>query len=244
MPRLYVPGVDGASTSIELPETEAHHVRHVLRLAAGDSVRVFDGRGQEWSARLVPSASRRGASVDLVGRVAAVPEPSVRVTLAAGILKGDHMDAVVRDATMMGAAAIVPLAADHVAVPARAWKTTEACERWRRVAVASAKQCGRAVVPEIEAPQGLSQVLARRGVDAAVMFVEPASGIAAGSTAPARPAQSALVLVGPEGGWSKEELELTRRAGVLLASLGPRTLRAETMAAIAFSVLWTWWGWE
>ena len=239
MPRVYVPNLDPATRRFVLPEAEAHHVRRVLRLDAGDDVRVFDGRGREWSARLVPSERRSAVTVDLVEEVPAVPEPSVRVTLAAGVLKGDHMDAIVRDATMMGAAAIVPLVTEHVTVPKKAWQGTAVLDRWRRVAVASAKQCGRAVVPEIAAPADLTGVLTRRAWQSIVMFVEPAvpTEVVSLSSVAIPNGGDVLVLIGPEGGWSESEVTGAGAAGAKLAHLGPRTIRADAMATAALSAM-------
>jgi 16S rRNA (uracil1498-N3)-methyltransferase len=235
MPRLYVPALDRSGGRVALPSGEAHHVTRVLRLRPGADVRVFDGRGREWAARLAPSGSRSGAAIEIVAEVAPVPEPSVRVTLAAGILKGDHMDAVVRDATMMGASEIVPLVTAHLAVPQKAWKGSAAVERWQRVAVASAKQCGRAVVPEIGAPAELAVVLSRQAGQCIVMFVEPGVGADARRVSDVSAAKTAsvLVLIGPEGGWSASEVTQARTAGAVLAHLGPRTIRADAMATAA-----------
>jgi len=243
-PRLYVPNLDPSGGHVVLATSEAHHVTRVLRLRPGAEVRVFDGRGREWTAHLVPGPTRAAVAVMMDAEVAAVPEPRVRVTLAAGLLKGDHMDAVIRDATMMGAAAIVPVVSEHVAVPQKAWKTGAAVERWTRVGVASAKQCGRAVVPDIAAPQDLRSVLTGAAAQMTVMFVEPSQGVsssAVGSVGGRRP-ERALVLIGPEGGWSGREVEQARAAGATFAHLGPRTIRADAMAAVALSALWTVWG--
>jgi 16S rRNA (uracil1498-N3)-methyltransferase len=240
-PRLYVPGLDSSSARVVLPEGEGHHVTRVLRLRAGDDVRVFDGRGREWVARLEPSERRSTTTVELGAEVAPIPEPSVRVTLAAGILKGDHMDAIVRDATMMGAAEIVPLVTEHVTVPKKAWQGGAAQERWQRVAVASAKQCGRAVVPEIAPPVELAVVLSRHGGQSIVMFVEPAVGADARAVSgtPIAPGGTLLVLIGPEGGWSFAEVTQARTAGAVLAHLGPRTIRADAMATAALAAMGT-----
>jgi len=163
----------------------------------------------------------------------------VRVTLAAGILKGDHMEAIVRDATMMGAAEIVPLVTEHVSVPKKAWQGSAALERWQRVAVASAKQCGRAVVPEITAPAELATVLSRHAGQSIVMFVEPSVGADATPAAGLALAKGGalLVFIGPEGGWSAAEVTQARTAGAVLAHLGPRTIRADAMATAALAAM-------
>jgi 16S rRNA (uracil1498-N3)-methyltransferase len=158
--------------------------------------------------------------------------------VAQAVLKGDHMDDVVRDVTMMGAAAIRPVVTDHVVVPGRALASPRLAERWRRVALGSAKQCGRAVVPDILAPCLFADVM--RGDAPVLMLVEPSR---AGTATPAEfrrlcgGAAEVVLLVGPEGGWSDEEVGAAAGGGVHCWSLGPRTLRADRAAMVAISVL-------
>ncbi len=244
-PRILVPEIGPAVRVVTLPEGEAHHVARVLRAAVGDEVSVFDGRGREWIGR-VSSIGPGPVTVDVLHETTPAAEPHVRLTLAIGLLKGEQMDTVVRDATMLGVAKIVPLVTAHVAVPSRAWKSASVIERWRRVAIASAKQCGRAVVPEI-APVIRFAAFAAPAQEPVLMCVEPrlaSSAIdktAAGEKMP-RPV-AATVVVGPEGGWSVEELEQARSIGAALIHLGPRTLRAETVPTVVLTALWTAWGW-
>src|SRR5262252_1224933 len=132
-PRFFAPAAAAGSGLVSLPPEEAHHLKNVLRLSPGAEVSVFDGCGREWQARVDAAGGTRDASVELLKEVAPAPEPAVRVTVGVGLLKGDQMDAVVRDATMLGASEIVPLASEHVAVPVRAWRSGAAVDRWRRL---------------------------------------------------------------------------------------------------------------
>jgi 16S rRNA (uracil1498-N3)-methyltransferase len=242
--RVLVPTLTGADRTIDVPADEAHHLTRVLRARAGDEVNVFDGRGREWVARLT-TVEGRGATAEILHETTPVAEPHVRLTLAIGLLKGDQMDTVVRDATMLGARAIVPLVTAHVAVPAKARKSPAALERWRRVAVASAKQCGRAVVPTISPVSAFADVVDSVPEIRKFMCVEPK--LAIDSLDPAGAARTrpldAIVLIGPEGGWTTKEVEHARTAGVSLIHLGPRTLRAETVPTVVLTALWTAWGW-
>jgi 16S rRNA (uracil1498-N3)-methyltransferase len=226
---------------VPLPKDEAHHVTRVLRLPTGAAVRIFDGRGHEWSGHLETGAKRGESGVLVEGEATPVPEPKVAVTLAIGVLKGDQMDAVVRDATALGVAAIVPMETAHVTVPPRAWQSGAAVERWQRVAVAAAKQCGRAVVPAIRPVSTLADVLSA-GAGTMWLCAEPIVAESLTANVEQR-GSSALVLVGPEGGWSEQEVLLALRAGAGFFNLGPRTLRAELAPIVALSSLWTRWGW-
>jgi 16S rRNA (uracil1498-N3)-methyltransferase len=239
-PRCFVP--DAATGKVvTLPEGEAHRLVHVLRLRPGDGVGLFDGLGGEWVGfvqALVPEVT-----IDVVEESAAAAEPPVRVTLAVGLLKGAQMDSVIRDATMLGVFAIAPMSTQHVSIGRRAWRGGEAVERWNRVALASARQCRRAVVPVISPVTAFDAVLTATRADVTLMCVEPGR-IGDGVTTDAGPAPgTALVMVGPEGGWSPEEIARAEAAGARFIHLGPRTLRAETAPTVALSCLWTQWGW-
>jgi 16S rRNA (uracil1498-N3)-methyltransferase len=157
------------------------------------------------------------------------------------VLTGDQFDEVVRDATMLGVTRIVPMATDHVTVPKRA-RGPQSLDRWRRIAIASVKQCGRAVVPDIAPVASFAEVLggspARK-----VMCVEPAIAGALAIAAAGSKAPAVTLLIGPEGGWSSGEVAEAARAGATLVHLGPRTLRAERAPVVALSALWTLWGW-
>ena len=240
IPRVYWPlGLHAGG--VELTGDEAHRLRHVLRVASGDAVSVFDGRGHEWEGR-VGAVTRQGVAVVDLRPITPIPEARVPMTLAIGVLKGDQMDAVVRDATMLGVSSIRPLRTTHVTVPPRAWQSGAARERWQRVAVASATQCRRAVVPEVF-PVADLEVCLREPAGLRLMCVEPALGEQAADWRPAAPPVSALVLIGPEGGWSAAEVDQAVAAGARLVSLGPRTLRAETAPIVALTLVSSAWGW-
>jgi len=261
LPRFHVPDAAATGERLSLPEGEAHHLRHVLRLSTGDAIRAFDGRGREWTAT-VALVSRRLVEIELGEAVAATPEPPVGVTMAVGLLKGDQMETVVRDTTMLGVVEILPVVSAHV-VTARSARGGSLLERWTRVAVASAKQCGRAVVPRVSPPAAFDEVVARSW-ERVLIAVEPSRAASdharrpadalptadtgRGDSAPERSdavvlPQSALALVGPEGGWADAELEAALVRGAELVDLGPRTLRAEVAPTVLLSVLWARWGW-
>ena len=243
VPRFLAPDLDPAAAEAYLPADESRHLTRVLRLGPGGVISVFDGRGHEWLARI---RSTRGVRVTLtlLEPIESVPESSVPFTLVQGVLKGQAMDAVVRDATMMGATAIQPVLTLHTTVKTAFAARPEIVNRWRRVVVASAKQCRRATLPEVREPVPFRAALSIHAADLLLMFVEPAAGADARSmraflgTEP--PARAALI-VGPEGGWASEELELARGGGAALVTLGRLTLRAESvpLAAMAiFRMLW------
>jgi 16S rRNA (uracil1498-N3)-methyltransferase len=241
LPRFYAPDASEGRT-IALPEDEAQHLSRVLRLKRGSGVIVFDGRGREFEA-VVERAGRAEALV-AVGRRrdAAAREPGIAVTLAQAVLKGDRMDGVVRDAVMIGAAAIQPMVTSRSEVTLAAVERGRRRDRWHRVAVASAKQCGRAVVPPVLDAATFGEIVAPQTIGPAVMFVEPgasAGAVPLGALALATPSEVA-VFIGPEGGWTPEEIEAGSRVAHLV-TLGSRTLRADAMAPVALAALFTLW---
>jgi 16S rRNA (uracil1498-N3)-methyltransferase len=238
LPR-FLAAIDPASATARLSAEEARHLSQVLRLRAGDDVAVFDGAGREFRAR-VEQIARDGALVRLVEPVEAAPEPAVRVTLAQAALKGEKMDDVVRDATMMGVAAIEPLVTDHTVAHLTAGR---APERWQRIAVASAKQCRRAVVPRIGEGTAFADWIARDRAALRVILVEPsarAEGRPASTMQGERPAD-ATILIGPEGGWSAAEIDAAVAQGYVPITLGRRTLRADAIPIVALGVLQYLW---
>jgi len=233
--RFLVTELGAAGDEAILPPDEAHHLTRVLRLGAGDRVVVFDGRGREFLAE-VARAARGHAAVTLLAPAVPAAEPRVPFTVAQAVLKGPAMDAAVRDATMIGAAAIEPIVTRHVDARLPALSRPATMERWRRIALASAKQCRRAVVPAIGAPRPFGEWLRDARHELTLVLVEPSAGAGAipfrdalrGGT----PASAALV-VGPEGGWEQAEIEEAAAAGCVPVTLGSLTLRADAVALVA-----------
>jgi 16S rRNA (uracil1498-N3)-methyltransferase len=237
--RFYVPGLQPSSGVAELPAGEAHHLVKVLRLDVGVIVGVFDGRGTEWRAR-VETAGRGGVRVSLLEPVLS-RRPSVDLTLVQAVLKGEPMDDVIRDATMLGIAAIQPIVTSRTTVRSAAMVT--AVERWRRVALASAKQCGAARLPDIGHVLKFDEWLPESLQDA-FLLVEPSVAVAAVTIrqlASAAVPSRAVLLVGPEGGWTEEERERATTAGCTPLSLGPMTLRAASVPLAAGAALLAIW---
>jgi 16S rRNA (uracil1498-N3)-methyltransferase len=239
-PRFYAPGLDPSHGEVTLSSDESHHLARVMRLSAGDEIAVFDGDGHEYAARIV-RADRNAATVVLGDPVVTPPEPAVPTTLVQAVLKGDKMDGVVRDATMAGAARIVPVVTDRSLVSLGALGRSHAQERWQRVAVASAKQCRRARLPAIEAPQAFLLWLDAPFEGLRLLLVEPSAD--APAVVPLRralagpPPSTVACIVGPEGGWSANERDAAVKGGCVLASLGQMTLRADAVGLVAVSLV-------
>src|SRR5262249_25486877 len=152
--RFFAPALDLGDETVDLPRDEAEHLTRVLRLSAGDTVAVFDGRGHEFLARVIAGQRQRDVRVQLLSAIEPAEEPAVPLTLVQAVLKGDKMDEVVRDAVMLGVAAIHPIVSNRSETTVAAVAKGPRLERWRRVALASVKQSRRATLPEIRLPLG------------------------------------------------------------------------------------------
>ena len=227
---------------VTLSEEESRHLRDVLRLRAGDEARVFDGGGREFACVVAEAGGRRGAArLEVRGAVEPPsPESPLELSLAVALLKGEKFDLVVQKATELGAARVVPVETRRADVRLRDERdAAKRVERWRRLALEAAKQSGRARVPNVRPPWAFGTfVTSDPGMDfLQLMFAE--RGGAGLSELPRReaPPSDVTALVGPEGGWEDEEIELARAHGWHVVTLGGRTLRAETAAITVCALL-------
>jgi 16S rRNA (uracil1498-N3)-methyltransferase len=215
---------------VTLTADEARHLREVLRLKTGDEVQVFDGAGREFRA-VVSQPRREFAELEIRDEIEPVkPESPLQLTLAVALLKGEKFDLVVQKGTELGVNRFIPLVTRYADIRLRdAADAAKRITRWQRIALEAAKQCGRAVVPEIVTPAPFESVISD---NSCLMFSER-GGHPLNTNSEIK---SVVAIVGSEGGWADEELEQARAAGVPIVTLGGRVLRAET-AAIATAVL-------
>ncbi|HSK10498.1 MAG TPA: RsmE family RNA methyltransferase [Vicinamibacterales bacterium] len=241
--RFHAPGLDPGDDLTVLSAEESGHAVRVLRVRRGAEVRLFNGRGYE-CAGLVEAAAPGAVTIRVVGPVGPRPEPRVALMLGQAVLKGDAMDEVVRDAVMMGVQELRPTVSAHVEADVARLLRARRHERWQRIAVASAKQCGRAVVPRVHEPLAFDGALDTLAAELRLMLIEPTEGAPGGSVhgLPSTPCPaSAAILVGPEGGWGEGEVARARERGWQPLTLGARTLRADAAAIVAIPVLQFLW---
>ena len=234
--------MDPGDELVALPRDEGEHLTRVLRLGMGDTVAVFNGRGDEFLVRVV-EAARRDVRVQLLSRSTPAAESSTPITLVQAVLKGDKMDDVIRDAVMLGVTAIQPIVTKRAEVTVAALMRGTRSDRWQRIALASAKQSKRAVLPDVLMPLTFETWLGEPPQDVRLMLVEPGlDGAEPISAYRSRPVpHTAAVVVGPEGGWDAPECALGAARGLHLVSLGGRTLRADAVPIAALSVLQFLW---
>ena len=247
--RVHVEAVLTPGAIVELPRETASHLARVLRARSGDPLILFTGDGREYAGSV---ESVRGSRVTAsVGNGADVDRESpLAITLVQCVPRGDRMDFIVQKATELGVTRIVPVLSQRSVVRLDAAQAESKAAHWRAVVVNACEQCGRNRLPIIEAPAPLIDYLAgdaaaggappaAAGLPAARFVLEPDMEAAA---APAAPGTSAMIAVGPEGGFGDEELDAFRIAGFMRLRLGPRILRTETAAIAALTWLQTRFG--
>ena len=205
----------------------------MLRLAPGDTVIASDGAGTDYTVRLESLGD--AATGTILARVHRPTESPLDVTLLQGVPKGDKMETIVRATTELGVARIWPVITERTIVRLEPSRWRERARRWQRVAKEATKQCGRAVIPEVATPEALHEALA--GLPAPLAN-ERRVCLWEGDAPPLRSVlgdlpshttpTSLLLLVGPEGGLARGEVDDARAHGFATASLGPRILRTET----------------
>jgi 16S rRNA (uracil1498-N3)-methyltransferase len=200
---------------------EARHLATVCRLRPGDAVRLFNGDGQEYPAR-VAAVSKRDVSLDVTGVESPQREVGFSLEVAAPLPKGDRAQFLVEKLTELGATVFIPLQTVRSVVHPREAKL----DKMQRHVIEASKQCGRNVLMRIEPMVSYRDFLARRGLPMRRVLAHPGGGAL-------RSVHGDVVLaVGPEGGFTDEEFEAAWTAGWEIMSLGPRVLRVETAALV------------
>jgi 16S rRNA (uracil1498-N3)-methyltransferase len=233
--RLFVNAELVPQSIIQLPEAAAHHAVRVLRLADGDAVVLFDGRGGEYEARLAV-AGRGAASAETGERRDPERESPLRVTLVQAISSSDKMDLTIQKAVELGVAAIQPVFSSKSLVRLSGEREEKKLAHWRRIVVAACEQCGRNRLPEVRAAISVEACL-RNPDEATRRLLMSPEGKAGLKDIKLEAGQAISLAAGPEAGFSDDEERVLQRAGFVPIRLGPRILRTETAALAALAAL-------
>ena len=239
MPQFFVDRAFETGTEVEIRGADARHISQVLRLAAGDWLVLSDGAGNAFRATITAASPR--AVTALVGEALPVRPGAPAPVLALALIKADRFEWAVQKAVELGCRRIIPFRSTRT-IPQIAEAADERKRaRWQKIAAEAAKQSGLPFRPEIEPTAPLLELIRRAERFRRTVLLyegERSVGIRAlWNGDRARPAREDLVIVGPEGGFTDDEVKLARAAGVATASLGPQILRVET-AAVAALALW------
>ena len=233
-PRIYTPEALRTGSTHTLPDSAAVHVTRVLRLGAGDPITLFDGTGMDYDAILREVARNRVSAEVGSGRRVDCESP-LAITLLQGVSRGPRMDLVIQKATELGVCVVQPLLAERSVVRLDAERGQARLEHWQRIVISACEQCGRAVVPHILPARTLPEALAELEPGTVGLTLDPAGAVALPELL--GEARRVALAVGPEGGFTGNEISTLTAAGFRGLGLGPRILRTETAPLAALAIL-------
>ena len=222
-----------SETSVELAGPAGHYLTRVLRLSQGDPVTLFNGDGNDYSGEISDIQSQR-VQVRIIGSMKPGNESPLKITLVQAICRGERMDNALQKATELGVFCIQPLMSHRVGVRLDESRQIKRITHWQGVVISACEQSGRAVVPEVKKPLSISDWISGAG-ESRLLVLDPVAENKLSDLS--IEGDSISIMVGPEGGFTNEELEKVRANGVLAVSLGPRVLRTETAGPAAIAVL-------
>ncbi len=238
MPVYFISEGDLRDRSVSVTGSLHRHLQASLRTQPGEELWLAVPSRRRFRVR-VTQMDRRGLTADILEERALPPQRHPQVDLVLAILKGEKMDWVVQKSTELGVRSITPLLSERTIVRAQAARSTKQVERWQRIAHEAAQQAERWDIPQVQGPQTFEE-FHQRCPDhrARVILCERSQTSSLSEVAlPSEPAGTLALLVGPEGGWSPQEVETAVTHGQVPVSLGSRILRAETAALAALSIL-------
>lgn len=239
MPRFYYPAPLSIGAVVTMPDHVAHHV-HVLRLAAGETITLFNGEGGEYAATLCALEKRR-ALAEVKAFSPREAELPYSLTLAQALPEGTKMDWIIEKAVELGASVIQPLAAQRCVVRLSAERATKKMEHWRGIIISASEQSGRNRLPHLPQPADLHDWIGQQDLHRRILL-SPRAQQSLSDWARHHPPQAVSLLIGPEGGFTEQEESAALARGALALSMGPRVLRTETAGLAAMAALNAVWG--
>lgn len=233
MPRFFVDVPLHCGTQLDLPDNAARHVQ-VLRLQPGDGITLFNGQGGEFSAT-IHQMGKRHVAVEVTQHDVVERESPLQLTIVQAISAADRMDYTVQKSAELGVTAIQPVISEYCQQRYAGERADKRLAHWLGVAVSACEQCGRTRVPAMLPILKLTDYLAQAPEADLKLLLSP-DGAIRHAALPAQ-AQSAVALIGPEGGFSATEEAAAIRAGFMPLILGPRIYRTETAAPVIATLL-------
>jgi len=213
---------------VDITGSDVNYITNVLRLKKGSFVSVYDGRGKAYLAR-IDRIDKDKITCAVIEELSAAPEPLIRITLVQGLPKGDKMETIIQKCTELGVSEIVPLDCERSIIKTIQEKAASKSRRWQRVALEASRQCRRSVVPKISEPMRLREVLKNLPEDAlSLLFWEEEDKCSLKDCLRASIPAAIFLFIGPEGGFTADEVEMAKEFGVIPVSLGQRIMRTET----------------
>jgi len=235
--RFFVPQHQISRTEVTITGGDAYQIKNVLRLLPGDEIEVLDGTGKVYTAR-INSVAKEEVLCDQITSMSMASEPKIKITLLQSIPRESKMDLIIQKCTELGVARIIPAISERTIVKLEG-KTEKRLERWEKIAKEAAEQSARGVIPTIDrAIQFKDAVKEAENHDLSLIPWEMEEKTSLKEVLKKnKKAKTILIAIGPEGGFSKGEIEIAKKAGLKPVSLGKRILRTETAGMAVLSML-------
>ena len=237
MRRFYITPDKIASDRATIHGADARHVRNVLRSKPGDALILFDGRGMNYYSQITRITSDE-IFLTIQDQFRSASESPVHVTVGQALVRAGKMDRIVRQFTELGGDRFVPVWTDRSTVKPEAERFRKRRARWQKIALESLKQCGRSYIPEIEPVQSFEEVVTKHDTyDLCIIFDTVIEDREQTDFPPREEINRILVLIGPEGGFTTDEVEMTRKRGFIVSPMGPRVLKSDTAMVAALTLI-------
>jgi 16S rRNA (uracil1498-N3)-methyltransferase len=237
--RFFVEEIRADNGTCLISGSEAKHISNVLRMRAGDRVILMDGKGSRFQA-VIESTSSKGVRAVLERPLPKQPPSPVHITLCQALTKSRAMDYLLQKTSELGVDRIMTFYSERTTVRYKKEQLVNKMRHWREIAISAAKQCGRSIPVAIDAPISFGAVMEKwRGQNAltVVLWEEEDSNDLKSALKASPPAANFVGIIGPEGGFSREEITAAGDAGFASVSLGERILRADTAAITMVAVV-------
>jgi 16S rRNA (uracil1498-N3)-methyltransferase len=237
MPKFFVKTSDINNQEINITGEDVNHIKNVLRLKLGDNILVCNGNGMDYIVRLErfePLQIKTSIIQSNINKT----EPTVNVTLFQGIPKSDKMDLIIQKCVELGVSKIVPVITERTIVKIENQKDAiKKTERWQKIITEAAKQCNRGVIPQVVLPVIYDEALKEAGA-AELGIIPYEKETVNGLRGLLKPGiKNVSVIIGPEGGFTENEVRKAENMGIYSVTLGPRILRTETAGIAMMSIL-------
>lgn len=224
--------------SILLSKEASHHLANVLRLKIGTNIEIFDNSGQCFLATI--TALGKQISINLIEKLISQSESPCHIHLAQTVSKGDKMDWVIQKAVELGVHAITPIISKHCDVRLNNERWEKKCAHWQGIIIAACEQSGRTRLPILHSPIALSDFI-NTSLEGEKFIFHPIGQIFE-KLSVENSKQNMIALIGPEGGFSNQEISAAQKKNWQVCSLGPRILRTETAPLVVLTLLQKWYG--
>lgn len=238
MTRFFIPSHQISGNTVTLYGSDQHHLLNVLRKKVGDEITVLNGKGEEFLVRIT-EAGPDLVTGEIIEEINRPVEPLVAINLAQSLLKADKFELILQKNTEIGVSSFQPVITERSTIKLDRETAARKWERWRKIIKEAAEQSGRKIIPQLEQVRSWEEVVSNFQSELVLLPWEGETKISLKKVLESQPAVpgNVTVLIGPEGGFSLEEVNRAREGGAVPVTLGPRILRTETAGLVVSSVL-------